>query len=81
MARILITGGAGYVGSLASGKGASVREVIDTARIITGLEIDSRDVARRFGDPPVLVADAKRARELFGCCTDRSALTTIMTDA
>jgi UDP-glucose 4-epimerase len=67
--------------NLASGQRASVREVIDNARIITGLEIDSRDVARRLGDPSILVADAKHARELLGWCTDRSALTTIMTDA
>jgi UDP-glucose-4-epimerase GalE len=79
--RYLLGGGATVAVNLASGQGASVREVIDTARIITGLEINSRDVARRLGDPPVLVADAKRARELFGWSTERSELTNIITDA
>jgi UDP-glucose-4-epimerase GalE len=52
--------------NLGTGHGASVRQVIDMARRITGLEIVARDASRRAGDPPVLVADPKKASELLG---------------
>ncbi len=42
--------------NLGTGSGYSVREVIDTAREISGVEIDVREAARRPGDPPRLVA-------------------------
>ena len=47
--------------NLGTGHGASVRQVIDTARRITGREIVVCDASRRAGDPPVLVADAKKS--------------------
>jgi UDP-glucose 4-epimerase len=50
--------------NLGTGRGASVQEVIDLCREITGHEIPARAVPRREGDPPQLVADpaaAKRA--------------------
>jgi UDP-glucose 4-epimerase len=51
--------------NLGCGGGYSVRQVIDAARRITGAVIRSRVVARRPGDPPVLVASATRiARDL-----------------
>jgi UDP-glucose 4-epimerase len=51
--------------NLGSGGGYSVRQVIDAARHITGAAIPSRVVARRTGDPPVLVASSQRiARDL-----------------
>jgi UDP-glucose 4-epimerase len=46
--------------NLGTGHGASVRQVVDTARRITGLEIVARAASRRAGDPPVLAADAKK---------------------
>jgi UDP-glucose-4-epimerase GalE len=49
--------------NLGTGSGASVREVIDACRAVTGREIAEREVARRPGDPPELVADASAARE------------------
>jgi UDP-glucose 4-epimerase len=47
--------------NLGTGYGASVQQVVDTARRITGLEIVASDAARRAGDPPVLVADPTKA--------------------
>jgi UDP-glucose-4-epimerase GalE len=67
--------------NLGSGLGASVREVIDTARRITGREIADRDASRRAGDPPVLVADAKKASEVLGWMPQHSDLAAIITDA
>jgi UDP-glucose-4-epimerase GalE len=48
--------------NLGTGRGASVREVIEACRQATGHPIPERIVARRPGDPPLLVADAALAR-------------------
>jgi UDP-glucose 4-epimerase len=49
--------------NLGTGTGNSVKEVIDTAREITGREIPAEITKRRPGDPPSLIADNKYARE------------------
>jgi UDP-glucose-4-epimerase GalE len=67
--------------NLGTGQGASVRQVIDTARRITGREIVTRDALRRAGDPPVLVADPKRAGEVLGWAPRHADLAAIITDA
>ncbi|MBI1355960.1 MAG: UDP-glucose 4-epimerase GalE [Acidobacteria bacterium] len=48
------------------GRGDSVREVIDTARRVTGKEIPEIAVARRPGDPPELVADSRKIQQKLG---------------
>ena len=51
--------------NLGTGKGASVREVIEAARQVTGRDIPVRPAPRREGDPPELYADpASACREL-----------------
>ncbi len=77
----LLGGGDTFAVNLASGGGTSVRQVIDTACAVTGLAINARDMPRRPGDPPILVADTMRACELLGWVPARSELTTIITDA
>src|SRR5512139_141656 len=67
--------------NLGTGFGASVRQVIDTARRITGREIAVRDASRRAGDPPVLVADPKKAAHVLGWAPQRSDLAAIVADA
>jgi UDP-glucose 4-epimerase len=67
--------------NLGTGHGASVRQVVDTARRITGLEIVARDASRRAGDPPVLVADPRKASEVLGWMPQCSDLAAIITDA
>jgi UDP-glucose-4-epimerase GalE len=52
--------------NVATGAGHSVRSVIEVARRITGTSIPSVDVARREGDPPVLVADPTRIQQTLG---------------
>ncbi len=47
--------------NLGSGRGFSVREVVEVARRVTGHPIPARETARRPGDPAVLVANAQRA--------------------
>ncbi|HEX2548157.1 MAG TPA: UDP-glucose 4-epimerase GalE [Ramlibacter sp.] len=52
--------------NLGNGNGQSVNEVIEAARRVTGHPIPLRDDPPRAGDPPVLVADATRARQELG---------------
>ena len=58
--------------NLGSESGYSVREVIDTARRVTGREIVAIETDRRPGDPPRLVAANERAREGLGWTPERS---------
>jgi len=67
--------------NLASGQGISVRQAIETARVITGLEIATRDFPRRPGDPPILIAEAALARKLLGWSVERSKISIIVNDA
>jgi UDP-glucose 4-epimerase len=48
--------------NLGNGKGFSVREVIETARRVTGHSIPAREVARRPGDPAILVASSEKIK-------------------
>ena len=52
--------------NLGSGTGYSVREVIEAARRVTGHAIPEQMMARREGDPPVLVASSERAKDVLG---------------
>ena len=52
--------------NLGTGSGYSVREVIDTARRVTGRDIPAVEEPRRPGDPAALVASAERARAQLG---------------
>jgi UDP-arabinose 4-epimerase len=79
--RLLLKGGLSQTLNLGTGAGHSVREVIDAAERITGRRIPRRETARRPGDPPVLVADARRAREVLGFAPRLSDLDTIIKTA
>lgn len=52
--------------NLGNGSGYSVKEVIETARQVTGKPIEAIVGPRRAGDPSRLVADAAKARGLLG---------------
>ena len=52
--------------NLGAGRGISVREIIAMVEAVTGRPVDLRYGPRRAGDPPELVADAQRARNLLG---------------
>jgi UDP-glucose 4-epimerase len=62
----LLRGGASEVFNLGNGLGFSVQEVIDAARQVTGQPITVQQAPRRAGDPPSLVADASKARQVLG---------------
>jgi UDP-glucose-4-epimerase GalE len=52
--------------NLGNGSGASVLEVIDAARAVTGVDFGYRVAGRRAGDPPVLVGSCGKAAEILG---------------
>jgi len=58
--------GRGLCLNLGTGRGYSIREVIQTAERVTGKSIAVKDGPRRPGDPPALVAAADRARSALG---------------
>src|SRR5215216_4075064 len=55
--------GSGAAFNLGTGRGYSVKELIEACRRITGREIQVRFGARRDGDPPELVAAPQKAME------------------
>ena len=67
--------------NLGTGRGASVQEVIDLCREVTGHPIPARQVERREGDPPELVADAAHAREVLGWEAKHMAMRDIIESA
>ena len=52
--------------NLGNGKGYSVREVIETARAVTGHPIPAEETPRRPGDSPRLVASSDKIRNELG---------------
>lgn len=77
----LVAGGASTALNLGNGLGFSVQQVIDTVRDVTGREVRVEDAPRRPGDPPRLVADAGKARQLLGWQPVYSSLEAIVSHA
>ncbi len=67
--------------NLGNGSGFSVRQVVETARRVTGHPIPAEEAPRRAGDPAELVASSQRARDLLGWRPRHPELETIITDA
>lgn len=59
-------GNSSQIINLGTGDGNSVKEVISVAEEVTGRKIKSVFSPRRAGDPAVLVADNKKAKEVLG---------------
>ena len=73
--------GESRVYNLGSGSGYSVREVIESARKVTGHPIPTIEAPRRPGDRPVLVADSEKIGRELGWETDYNNLETIIQTA
>ena len=59
-------GGESDIFNLGNGVGYSVREVIETARKVTGHPIPATETSRRAGDPARLVASSEKAKSVLG---------------
>ena len=62
----LLAGGANSTYNLGNSSGYSVRQVIETARDITGHAIPAEIDPRRAGDPAILIADSAKIRQELG---------------
>lgn len=67
--------------NLGTGRGYSVREVLDAAAQLFGQPIPHTLGPPRAGDPPALVAAADRARARLGFVAERSDLSVLLEDA
>lgn len=67
--------------NLGNGVGYSVREVIETARKVTGHPIPATETSRRAGDPARLVASSEKAKSVLGWKPVHDSLEEIISSA
>lgn len=67
--------------NLGNGRGFTVREVIETARRVTGHKIPAIEAPRRTGDPAVLVASSEKIQQTLGWKPQHAELDTIVSSA
>ena len=79
--QMLENGGNSDAFNLGTGTGYSVRQVIDTASAVTGLTVPAVTAARRAGDPPVLICDARKVTDALGWRPQFTDLTRIVETA
>lgn len=63
--KYLLEGGDSDIFNLGSGKGYSVKEIIEVARKVTGNPIKSVVEKRRAGDPAVLIASSEKIQKML----------------
>lgn len=79
--KYLENGGESNVFNLGNGVGFSVKEVIETARKVTGHPIPAVVSSRRAGDPAVLIASSTKAKEILGWTPKHDSLEEIIATA
>ena len=62
----MMCGGESFAVNLGTGKGTSVKEIVDAAEKVIGRKLNYDYAPRRAGDPAVLTAKADRAGEILG---------------
>ncbi|MBS4200421.1 UDP-glucose 4-epimerase GalE [Bacillus sp. FJAT-49732] len=67
--------------NLGNGNGFSVKEVIETARKVTGKEIPEKVAPRRAGDPAKLVASSEKAKKELGWKPQHDSLESMIESA
>ncbi len=77
----LLQGGKSEAFNLGNGNGFSVRQVIETARQVTGQEIKVVECDRRIGDPSILVGSNDKAQKILGWSPKYPDLAKIVGDA
>ncbi|WP_186575967.1 UDP-glucose 4-epimerase GalE [Aquibacillus kalidii] len=74
-------GGESNVFNLGSSQGFSVKQIIDTARAVTGKEIPAKVGERRAGDPSTLIASSDKAKNILGWNPTKTSINKIIEDA
>ena len=77
----LMNGGESNIFNLGNGVGFTVKEVIDTAREVTGHPIPAKTTPRRAGDPAQLIASSDKARSVLGWNPQHADLKEIISTA
>lgn len=77
----LLNGGGREIFNLGNGNGFSVREVIETAKQVTGKDIPVIETERRAGDAPILVGSSEKASKILGWQPKYADLSKIISDA
>lgn len=77
----LMRGGESDIFNLGNGVGFTVKEVIDTARTVTGHPIPAKVTPRRAGDPAQLIASSEKARSVLGWNPQHADLEEIISSA
>ncbi|HEX2219050.1 MAG TPA: hypothetical protein VHG35_09610 [Gemmatimonadales bacterium] len=77
----LARGGVSAALNLGTGRGYSVREIVRAVERVGRGRIPTREMPRRPGDVPVLIAEATKASSVLGWRPRRSDLDTIVTTA
>lgn len=79
--KYLRNGGNSDIFNLGNGIGFSVKEVIETARKVTGHPIPALISPRRAGDPAKLIASSEKARKILGWKPEHAELEEIIATA
>jgi UDP-glucose-4-epimerase GalE len=79
--RFLLEGGQSVALNLGSGKGHSVRDVIECIEQVSNRRVPRQEFPRRPGDPAELIANASRAQQILGWRATHSGLKTIVETA
>jgi UDP-glucose 4-epimerase len=77
----LQNGGESNVFNLGSSQGFSVKEIIECAKEVTGIDIPVQFGERRSGDPSTLIASSEKARHVLGWNPTRTSIQRIIRDA
>ena len=67
--------------NLGNGVGFTVKEVVETARKVTGHPIPAKEEPRRSEDPSMLIASSAKAKEVLGWNPQYADLETIIDTA
>ena len=76
--KYLCDGNDSNIFNLGNGVGFTVKEVVETARKVTGHPIPAKEEPRRSGDPSMLIASSAKAREVLGWNPQYADLETII---
>lgn len=77
----LADGGKSDIFNLGNGVGFTVKEVVETARKVTGHPIPMKEEPRRAGDPSTLIASSEKAKAVLGWKPKYDDLETIVSTA
>lgn len=77
----LLGGGDSNIFNLGTGRGYSVKQIVDAVESATGQQVPHQNHERRAGDPPALVAAVEKARNILAWQASQSDLPNIVSTA